>query len=344
MGWGRLQATFQGNPLTDKQLDDKLRIELIGRGHGDLPAFLEALPRDSGWPPDTVLSLTDREPTEFERAERYVAAFVDGAIVGALSLHPAAAGNYHRMHNLHFHIDILPAWQGQGVGTALMRRLIDHAREEGFWRIYLGTLSWNQRALELFGRFGFRVEGISRAAYRVKSRNGEDCFLDGLGMALWIGPRLEMKPGDWRLTAAREQPAEGEPCFDCDGEMDTQELVALYASVGDQRHRFPRMVKGGWQHSDLAVAVRVDGRLVGMSRGITDRATTLFVCDVMVHPEFQGQGLGTELMRRLVEPFKDIYQIVLLTDPQTLPFYTRLGYMHWQSAALQMHPPRPETR
>ena len=66
--------------MTDKQLQDKLRIELIGRGHAELPAFLEALPRDSGWPPNTVLSLTDREPTEFERAERYVAAFTPDVV------------------------------------------------------------------------------------------------------------------------------------------------------------------------------------------------------------------------------------------------------------------------
>ena len=166
--------------VADSDLHDYWRVEIVGRDHPALPAFLAALPKDSGWPPGTVLSLTDREPTEFERAERYVAAFADEKMVGALSLHPAAAGNYHRMHNLHFHIDILPGWQGQGVGTALMQRMIRVAREEGYWRIYLGTLSWSERALGLFGHFGFRVEGISRAAYRVKSRAGDDYFLDGI--------------------------------------------------------------------------------------------------------------------------------------------------------------------
>ncbi len=326
--------------MSDKQIT---RVELIGRGHEALPAFFEALPKESGWPPDTVLSLTDREPTEFERAERYAAAFAEEQIVGALSLHPAAAGNYHRMHNLHFHIDVLPAWQGQGVGTALMRRLIDHAREEGFWRIYLGTLSWNQPALELFGRFGFRVEGLSRGAYRVKTRGGEDYFVDGIGMALWIGPRLELKPGDWKLKINAMEPGTGEPVYQLDGELLMDELVALHEAVGDLRHRHPRLIKGAWRQSDLVVTARVGGRLVGMARALTDRASTLFVCDLMVHPEQQGQGIGSELMRRLVGPYAEIYQIVLLTDPETMPFFQRLGYMHWESTALQMHPPRTET-
>jgi len=331
--------------LADTELHDYLRIEIVGRDHPGLPAFLAALPKDSGWPPGTVLSLTDREPTEFERAERYVAAFADEKMVGALSLHPAAAGNYHRMHNLHFHIDILPGWQGQGVGTALMRRMIRVAREEDYWRIYLGTLSWNERALGLFGRFGFRVEGISRAAYRVKSRAGEDYFLDGIGMALWIGPRLEMEPDDWKLTPKPEKPAKSDIhceglCYDCDGVVESNELTALYGSVGDQRHNFPNMLKSAWRNSDLVVTVRAGGELIGLARGLTDRSTTLFVCDVMVHPDHQKQGIGSELMRRLVAPFRNIYQIVLLTDPETLPFYRKLGYMHWDSAALQMHRPK----
>jgi GNAT superfamily N-acetyltransferase len=325
--------------LSDKQL---IQVELIGRGHEGLPAFFEALPKESGWPPDTVLSLTDREPTEFERAERYVAALAEGQIVGALSLHPAAAGNYHRMHNLHFHIDVLPSWQGKGVGSALIRRLIDHAREEGFWRIYLGTLSWNQRALELFGRFGFRVEGLSRAAYRVKTRGGEEYFLDGIGMALWIGPRLELAPGGWKLRASAEEAKEGEPVFALDGELLTEELVELHRAAGDLRHRFPRLVKAAWRQSDLVITARVGGRLVGAARGLCDRASTLFVCDLLVHPELRRQGIGSELMRRLVAPYADIYQIVLLTDPETMPFYERLGYMSWEYTALQMHPPKPE--
>jgi len=326
--------------LSDKQL---IQVELIGRGHEGLPAFFEALPKESGWPPETVLSLTDREPTEFERAERYVAALAEGQIVGALSLHPAAAGNYHRMHNLHFHIDMLPSWQGKGVGTALMRRLIEHARAEGFWRIYLGTLSWNQRALALFGRFGFRVEGLSRAAYRVKTRGGEDYFLDGIGMALWIGPRLDVKPGDWKLTAQWSEPGSGEIAFSQDGELLTEELVALHAAMGDLRSHFPGLVKAAWRQSDLVVTARLGGRLVGAARAISDRASTLFVCDLMVHPDQRGQGIGSELMRRLVAPYADLYQIVLLSDPETMPFFERLGYMSWEYTALQMHSPRPET-
>ena len=45
-------------------------------------------------------------------------------------------------------------------------------------------------------------------------------------------------------------------------------------------------------------------------------------------------------MRRMVEPCREIYQIGLLTDTETRPVYRKLGYMQWESAALQMHRPK----
>ena len=58
------------------QRPEQLQIELIDRGHPALPEFFHGLPVESGWPEGTVLSLTDREPTEFERAAQFIAAFV----------------------------------------------------------------------------------------------------------------------------------------------------------------------------------------------------------------------------------------------------------------------------
>ncbi len=326
---------------SDKTKADNLRIELIDRSHPALPNFFESLPPESGWPEKTVLSLSDREPSDFEQADQYVAGFIGDKLAGALSLHPPVQGNYHRLHNLHFHIDILPAWRRRGIGKALITRMIAYARERNYWRVYLGTLSWNKPALALFGRFGFRVEGVSRAAYRVKTETGDEYYVDGIGMALWIGPELDLnrENGCWEQAASAAPAPDSGLSYNRDSGVEIDELVALYASVGDRRQHFPQMLKGAWSGADLSITVRRDGKLIGMARGITDRSTTLFVCDILVDPSEQRGGIGSELMRRLIEPYRDIYQIALLTDPETIPFYQKLGYLHWESACLRVHPP-----
>ncbi len=116
------------------------------------------------------------------------------------------------------------------------------------------------------------------------------------------------------------------------------ELCALYASVNDRRASDETMLSGAWENSTVRVAAFDGDRLAGLARGLSDGHTTLFVCDLLVHPVYQGQGLAAELMRRLCKPHEGIYQTILITDPETIPFYTKLGFMHWESACLKMHP------
>ncbi len=117
----------------------------------------------------------------------------------------------------------------------------------------------------------------------------------------------------------------------------SDELVELYASVKDQRAVDARMLLGAWENSSPRVAARVEGRLAGLARGITDGHTTLFVCDLLVHPDFQGRGLAAELIGRLCEAVGSIYQTVLITDPETVPFYEKQGFFHWPSACMRMN-------
>jgi GNAT superfamily N-acetyltransferase len=121
-----------------------------------------------------------------------------------------------------------------------------------------------------------------------------------------------------------------------DAPLSANELCELYGSVKDQRARNEGMLLGAWENSHPRTAARVEGRLAGLARGITDKQTTLYICDLLVHPDFQGQGLAAELIRRLCEPFEDIYQTVLMTDPETIPFYEKLGFFHWPSGCMKM--------
>ncbi|MCP4549906.1 MAG: GNAT family N-acetyltransferase [bacterium] len=326
--------------MTSSRPKQDIRTEIVGKEHESLPIFFTALPKDSGWPRGTILSLTDREPTEFEQADKYVIAILKNKTVGALSLHAAASGNYHRQHNLHFHIDVLPQYQNTGIGSALIARMIKYAAKMGFWRIYLGTLSWNQQALALFGSYGFRIEGVSRAAYRVKTDGGEEFFVDGIGMALWIGPQLKVNRNDWKsYIIDQTAPLPGEYVYSAEGSVVMEELVGLYESVGDQRFRFPELLMGAWRNSTNVITVRRNSELIGLIRCLTDDFSTLFICDILIRPEHQRRGVGSELMKRLQASINGIYQTILLTDPDTLPFYRKLDFMQWESSCLKMNRP-----
>ena len=50
------------------------------------------------------------------------------------------------------------------------------------------------------------------------------------------------------------------------------------------------------RHADLIVTVRLDGRLVGVSRAITDWNFCTYLSDLAVDTAHQGQGIGRELL------------------------------------------------
>lgn len=64
----------------------------------------------------------------------------------------------------HLHIDILPAYQKQGLGRQLIRRAVEHLRNEGLEGVWLGMDPRNVGARAFYERIGFRqVEGAPDA-------------------------------------------------------------------------------------------------------------------------------------------------------------------------------------
>lgn len=66
-------------------------------------------------------------------------------------------------------------------------------------------------------------------------------------------------------------------------------------------------------------------RVVGFINAISDGSMAAYIPLLEVLPEYQGQGIGTELLRRILDTYKDLYMIDLMTDADKETFYTRLG-------------------
>ena len=75
-------------------------------------------------------------------------------------------------------------------------------------------------------------------------------------------------------------------------------------------------------------AAYVDNKLVGVIRVVGDGFSVVFVQDLLVYPEYQGQGIGTALLKKIMEEYHGVYQLHLLTDntEKTVAFYKSLGF------------------
>ncbi len=64
-------------------------------------------------------------------------------------------------------IGLLAPYRGQGIGEALMRAALDQAKSVGLTRVELTVRENNKRAIVLYEKLGFVVEGLHRNAVRV---------------------------------------------------------------------------------------------------------------------------------------------------------------------------------
>lgn len=113
----------------------------------------------------------------------------------------------------------------------------------------------------------------------------------------------------------------------------------------------PEMISGmfvGWPNPPTAQTLikvmrssyrgiwALDGRrVVGYINAISDGVLTAFIPWLEVLPEYQGQGIGSELVRRMVAELGDMYSIDLLCDNDLVEFYERQGFFGSTGAALR---------
>ena len=67
-------------------------------------------------------------------------------------------------------LGVVKAYRGQGIGKALLRTTLDRARAIGLTRVELTVRQPNVRAVELYKKIGFAVEGVKKNGVRVDGK------------------------------------------------------------------------------------------------------------------------------------------------------------------------------
>ncbi len=87
---------------------------------------------------------------------------------------------------------------------------------------------------------------------------------------------------------------------------------------------------------EIVLAIDEDaGRVVGFITALTDRTLSAYIPFLEVLPAYQGQGVGKELVRRMLERLSDLYAVDLLCDPELQSFYADFGMRQAQGMMIR---------
>ncbi len=82
-------------------------------------------------------------------------------------------------------------------------------------------------------------------------------------------------------------------------QINWNELSELYR-IAPLGTKLPDHLKLVFSNSKFKCFVYHENVLVGAGRGLADGKDTSYLCDIAVHPEYQGHGLGKEIVQNLV--------------------------------------------
>jgi GNAT superfamily N-acetyltransferase len=121
-----------------------------------------------------------------------------------------------------------------------------------------------------------------------------------------------VKPASIRYSEARKVPL--------------QKVVALYRANEWSSAEKPQLLHKALLASHTLVTAWDEARLVGLGNAISDGHLVVYYPHLLVLPEYQGRGIGTGIMRRLMARYKGFHQHMLVADGRALDFYRKCGF------------------
>ena len=227
-----------------------------------------------------------------------------------------------------FDLRLAGRFRGRGLGIEVLEAIAAHIfSNTPAIRLEGQTREDNHAMRSVFDRAGWTKEAHYRRSWPVIGGN----LLDSVGYAIlreeWeTGVVNELHWHDRRHF--REQTRAG-ITYSSNTPPSRREMLALYNSVGWSAYtNAPERLVCSVLNSSHVVCARQTGVLVGLARVVSDFGTLAYLQDVLVDPGMQRRGIGAELVARVLEPFADVRQTVLLTDadPNLTAFYTSLGF------------------
>jgi GNAT superfamily N-acetyltransferase len=111
--------------------------------------------------------------------------------------------------------------------------------------------------------------------------------------------------------------------------------VLIASSLGerrpvDERARLEQMLR----QADVIVTARDGGRLVGVSRAITDFAFCCYLSDLAVELAYQHQGIGKQLVAETRRAAGEKSNLLLIAAPEAEGYYQKIGMKHVDSCWL----------
>lgn len=110
---------------------------------------------------------------------------------------------------------------------------------------------------------------------------------------------------------------------------DIKSISSLYESAGwfDYTEDLEKLEEA-FKNSLKIISAWHEEKLIGLIRVVGDGLTIIYIQDIVVLPEYQGNGIGRGLIYSVLDEYKDVKQKILISEDRdsSIEFYKNIGF------------------
>ena len=114
-------------------------------------------------------------------------------------------------------------------------------------------------------------------------------------------------------------------------QIDWNELKELYR-VAPLSTKTEEKLKITFKNSMFKCFAYDGDKLIAAGRALADGAYCSYICDIGVHPDYQGRGIGRKTVQNLMDQSRGHKKILLYANPGKEGFYAKLGFKKMNTA------------
>jgi GNAT superfamily N-acetyltransferase len=109
-------------------------------------------------------------------------------------------------------------------------------------------------------------------------------------------------------------------------EIHKDEIIELYKANKWSSAEKPDLLYHALINSDSLITAWDGDRLVGLGNAISDGYLVVYYPHLLVHPDYQGKGIGRMIVDRFQKKYGHFHQQMLTADGKAIDFYRKCGF------------------
>ena len=108
--------------------------------------------------------------------------------------------------------------------------------------------------------------------------------------------------------------------------INSEKIIELYKANEWSSAEKPNELFNALTNSHSLITAWKNEKLVGLGNSISDGHLVVYYPHLLVHPDYQGKGIGQMIMKKMFEKYEGFHMQMLTADGKSIEFYEKVGF------------------